>query len=146
MRTLLVTVTIVVVLGLFCLGTGLLVARHHRQERRLGASGWQRSDVIGILSLVSSLLLGVASTVVALRSDSSNTAGSHAIDEADIGRLHEAGDVQLFVDVLGPPGYRRPSASTGIGEGTTLSGLGLFQTSSWFELLWTHQTKSKLSQ
>ena len=120
MRLVLVTVAATLVLLAFVLGTVLLLRRQNRRRRGPGHEPWQRQDVLGVVSLVVALVLGVSSTAISLarpESDpgptpgpgpSSPTALSTASPaEVAFSRLHDGSDVSVFVDVLGPAGYRR---------------------------------------
>ena len=110
-------VVVVGALALFVSGTAVLVRRHHRQQTRQGGEGWKKGDVIGLVALVTSLPLAVASLLLALRAPAASEATdrqppspspSDEVGSAEIARLHEAADVSLFTEVLGEPGYRRP--------------------------------------
>lgn len=131
MRVVLVTVAATLVLLAFVLGTVLLLRRQNRQRRGHGHQPWQRQDVLGVVSLVVALVLGISSTAISLArpeadpgprpepdpGPSSPTArGTPSPTEIAFSRLQDGSDVSLFVDVLGPAGYRRAVVDQGASD------------------------------
>lgn len=102
-----------------------LVKGHHRLERKRGRTGWTRSDVIGFLAAVIGVVAIIVPVAIANTATPAPAPGvgqqqpptpqpqtqprrpGVGLDESQAARLHE-GDVSLFTEILGDPGYRRP--------------------------------------
>lgn len=107
-----------------------LVTRHHQREKRRGRTGWTRGDLFGLLAVVMAIVTGLAPFV--FHDDSGASSGSQTSPPApssagadmagEVGRLQE-GDVSLFTEVLGDPGYRRPIERLVNGAVTDVEGM-----------------------